>query len=197
MCNRPIWDACAFEVVSRLERDFQVIREELLSLLDGWNRNSRETSAGDNASPSGFKEYMGDGGSKDQGRMTTSGLWKGEKHRVVGSLWRLAPHIVLLDSVVFYFYHNFVEVEENFAKCPKTGSILRQLVAADLLLGGMVCFSVIKPGTHIVPHTGPSNMRYQCRGMRHDLHDIHIDPLINRLTCHMGLTGCDGTIPNF
>ena len=96
-----------------------------------------------------FQEYRGDGINSDKTRMTNpSGDWK-----------------------VFYFWQQFVEHQENIEKCPKTYEILKRLKNQGLLLAGMVCFSSLMPGTHIVAHTGPSNMR---------------------LTCHLGLIGCEG-----
>jgi len=97
-----------------------------------------------------FAEYRGDGIASDKNRMTNkTGTWK-----------------------VFYFWQQFLEQPENTKRCPKTFSLLQHLKNEKLLLGGMVCFSSLLPGTNIVPHTGPSNMR---------------------LTCHLGLLGCSGT----
>ena len=73
---------------------------------------------------------------------------------------------------VFYFWRQFLEYPENAKLCPNTYALLQKLKRDGLLLAGMVCFSSIMPGTRILPHTGPSNMR---------------------LTCHLGLTGCNGT----
>mmetsp|Transcript_23115 Transcript_23115/g.64924 ORF Transcript_23115/g.64924 Transcript_23115/m.64924 type:complete len:182 (-) Transcript_23115:237-782(-) len=89
--------------------------------------------------------YEGDGNDDDRGCMTSSGDW-----------------------TVLYFYHNFDRKHENCQKFPVLMDTLKQL--GPDFLGGMVCFSCIVPGTHIVPHTGPSNMR---------------------LTCHLGITGCE------
>lgn len=58
---------------------------------------------------------------------------------------------------VFYFYHNFQPIEENLKMAPKTAAVLSSL--RNELLFGMVCFSVLRPGAEILPHTGPSNMR--------------------------------------
>jgi hypothetical protein len=41
-----------------------------------------------------------------------------------------------------------------------------------VLVGGMTCFSRITPGTHIVSHTGPSNLRYCVRAYIARLHSI-------------------------
>jgi aspartyl/asparaginyl beta-hydroxylase (cupin superfamily) len=72
---------------------------------------------------------------------------------------------------VFYFVHEFQAQPDNIRLCPKTARVLLRLVESGELLGGMVCFSRLQAGTRIIPHTGPSNMR---------------------LTCHLGLLGCEG-----
>ena len=60
---------------------------------------------------------------------------------------------------VFYFFRDFVRQEGNCSLCPTTSSLLDQLIADGDMLGGMVCFSALKPSTRILPHYGPSNMR--------------------------------------
>ena len=95
-----------------------------------------------------FVEYQGDGVNSDKSLMTNrKGKWD-----------------------VFYFWQQFQPMPSNASLCPKTFAILDQLKEEGLLLSGMVCFSSLMPGSRIVPHTGPSNMR---------------------LTCHLGLIGCD------
>jgi aspartate beta-hydroxylase len=91
-----------------------------------------------------FSHYLGDGLDDDRGTMVKAGEWK-----------------------VKYLYHNFERNEENCSLFPVTSKILDSL--GSQILRGMVCFSAINPGTHIVPHYGPSNMR---------------------LTCHLGIIGC-------
>eukprot|EP01112_Ceratiomyxa_fruticulosa_P010714 TRINITY_DN2844_c0_g4_i1.p1 TRINITY_DN2844_c0_g4~~TRINITY_DN2844_c0_g4_i1.p1 ORF type:complete len:342 (+),score=56.25 TRINITY_DN2844_c0_g4_i1:189-1214(+) len=96
-----------------------------------------------------FVEYVGDGTQEEKGTMTEGkGDWK-----------------------VLYFYHNFVRQEDICRLCPKTAKILDDL--GDNILRGMLCFSAIEPGTHILPHTGPSNMR---------------------LTAHLGMTNCENVL---
>ena len=50
--------------------------------------------------------------------------------------------------------------EENCRRCPTTTSLLEEHVplVRDCALG-FVYFSVLTPGTHILPHCGPSNIR--------------------------------------
>mmetsp|Transcript_25124 Transcript_25124/g.39166 ORF Transcript_25124/g.39166 Transcript_25124/m.39166 type:complete len:286 (-) Transcript_25124:61-918(-) len=91
-----------------------------------------------------FTPYVGDGTEEDKGKMVSAGSWN-----------------------VLYFYHNFMPNVGNMGKFPVLTSVLKQF--GEEFLGGMVCFSSIEPGTCIVPHTGPSNMR---------------------LTCHLGIVGC-------
>lgn len=93
----------------------------------------------------GFYPYTGDGVNSDKGAFTSSGDWR-----------------------VFYFYKNFMECPSNCQLCPQTYAVLKSVPE---FLRGMVCFSILEPGSSILPHTGPSNMR---------------------LTCHLGLIGCKG-----
>lgn len=93
---------------------------------------------------SGFIEYRGDGLDDDKGNMVGSGEWK-----------------------VKYLYHNFIRNDENCQQFPVTARVLDSL--GPQILRGMICFSAIQPGTYIMPHYGPSNMR---------------------LTCHLGIIGC-------
>ena len=61
---------------------------------------------------------------------------------------------------MFYFYKHFIRQDQNCAKCPVTAGLIDRMMDEGILVGGMVCFSRITPGTKIIPHTGPSNMRY-------------------------------------
>ena len=95
-----------------------------------------------------FQEYRGDGVNSDKSVMTNmNGQWN-----------------------VFYFWQQFILQERNATLCPKTYAVLEKLRQEGSILSGMVCFSSLMPGTTILPHTGPSNMR---------------------LTCHLGLIGCN------
>ncbi|HWZ63626.1 MAG TPA: aspartyl/asparaginyl beta-hydroxylase domain-containing protein [Steroidobacteraceae bacterium] len=49
----------------------------------------------------------------------------------------------------------------NCAKCPETTRIVESLAAVQTLVG-LVYFSHMKPGTRILPHKGPTNLRIRC-----------------------------------
>jgi len=49
-------------------------------------------------------------------------------------------------------------LDDNAARCPNTMAVLDRI--PDLC--GLVCFSVLAPNTHVLPHCGPSNVRLRC-----------------------------------
>jgi len=60
----------------------------------------------------------------------------------------------------FFFYRHGVRHDENCARCPRTAALLDDLPL--IRLPGAtpeVCFSVLTPGSHILPHRGDSNLR--------------------------------------
>lgn len=60
----------------------------------------------------------------------------------------------------FFFYRHGVRNEENCRRCPKTAALLESLPL--IRLPGTtpeICFSVLTPGSHILPHRGDSNLR--------------------------------------
>lgn len=60
----------------------------------------------------------------------------------------------------FFFYRHGKRQSENCALCPETSRLLEQLPIMRLPgLGPEVCFSMLTPGTRILPHRGDSNMR--------------------------------------
>jgi len=146
----PFHDPASFPFCSILEQNSPIIRQELLALI---HQQEEEND-------SKFQVYSGDGLTQEEEPQSPSST--STSTMVSAGDWR-----------VFYFYKNFKKVEENCRKCPKTAELLelQQESSSDILLKGMVCYSSILPGTHILPHTGPSNMR---------------------LTCHLGLLGCQG-----
>ena len=60
----------------------------------------------------------------------------------------------------FFFYRHGQRYDENHARCPRTSAVLDSL---DLCrIPGQtpeICFSVLRPGTHILPHYGVTNTR--------------------------------------
>jgi aspartate beta-hydroxylase len=60
----------------------------------------------------------------------------------------------------FFFYRHGQRYQENHLRCPRTSAVLESL---DLVrIPGQtpeVCFSVLAPGTHILPHHGVTNAR--------------------------------------
>jgi aspartate beta-hydroxylase len=60
----------------------------------------------------------------------------------------------------FFFYRHGERNDANCARCPRTAALLDELPL--IRLPGVtpeICFSVLTPGTHILPHRGDSNMR--------------------------------------
>lgn len=60
----------------------------------------------------------------------------------------------------FFFYRHGVRNDENCARCPRTAALLDELPL--IRLPGTtpeICFSVLTPGSHILPHRGDSNLR--------------------------------------
>lgn len=157
----PIWDRDSLPqsflgALSLLENSAATISAEYQDLQDSGGLDF-------------FQHYSGDGDKKSEGGVASDSevysqldankpdLGSNSKNKMVSAgQWR-----------VFYFYRNFERIDDNCKRCPKTAQILDQL--GKYALKGMVCFSRLEPGTHILPHTGPSNMR---------------------LTCHLGISGC-------
>jgi aspartyl/asparaginyl beta-hydroxylase (cupin superfamily)/Tfp pilus assembly protein PilF len=60
----------------------------------------------------------------------------------------------------FFFYRHGKRYDENCARCPRTSAILDRLPLARIPEHAPeVCFSVLTPGTHILPHRGVTNVR--------------------------------------
>ena len=60
----------------------------------------------------------------------------------------------------FFFYRHGERYEENCARCPRTAEILDSLPLVHIREHAPeICFSVLTPGTHILPHRGVTNMR--------------------------------------
>src|SRR5579883_528706 len=60
----------------------------------------------------------------------------------------------------FFFYRHGERYEENCARCPRTAEILDSLPLVRIREHAPeICFSVLTPGTHILPHRGVTNTR--------------------------------------
>lgn len=65
--------------------------------------------------------------------------------------------------MVFHLFNQGEKVLENCACCPNTVEIIESI--GPFIKGcafGNALFSVLKPGTHITPHYGPTNCRIRC-----------------------------------
>ncbi len=64
---------------------------------------------------------------------------------------------------VYFFWENSIKFEDNCARCPQTTAILESLpLARQPDYGPTAMFSILKPHTHIPPHTGSANTRVIC-----------------------------------
>lgn len=60
----------------------------------------------------------------------------------------------------FFFYRHGVRYEENCKRCPRTTAILDASPLVHIREHAPeICFSVLTPGTHILPHRGVTNIR--------------------------------------
>ncbi len=60
----------------------------------------------------------------------------------------------------FFFYRHGVRYEENAARCPLTAAALDAIPLCRIHAHAPeVCFSVLTPGSHILPHRGVTNTR--------------------------------------
>ena len=60
----------------------------------------------------------------------------------------------------FFFYRHGERNEENCRRCPKTAALIDSLPLIRLPQATPeICFSVLTPGSHILPHRGDSNLR--------------------------------------
>jgi aspartate beta-hydroxylase len=63
----------------------------------------------------------------------------------------------------FYLYNQGKRIDENCNQCPITTRIVESIPSLMSNCGlGYVYFSVIRPGTHITSHSGPTNLRLRC-----------------------------------
>ena len=60
----------------------------------------------------------------------------------------------------FFFYRHGVRYDENHERCPRTSAIIEALPLGRIRAHAPeICFSVLAPGTHILPHHGVTNTR--------------------------------------
>lgn len=60
----------------------------------------------------------------------------------------------------FFFYRHGERFDANHARCPKTSEALESIELCRIAdQAPEICFSVLKPGSHILPHHGVSNVR--------------------------------------
>lgn len=60
----------------------------------------------------------------------------------------------------FFFYRHGELYDANHARCPKTSAALRGIELCEVAgQAPEICFSVLQPGTHIMPHHGVTNTR--------------------------------------
>lgn len=60
----------------------------------------------------------------------------------------------------FFFYRHGGRYDANHARCPKTSAVLRSVELCEVEgQAPEICFSVLQPGTHILPHHGVTNTR--------------------------------------
>ena len=60
----------------------------------------------------------------------------------------------------FFFYRHGKRYDENCARCPKTAAILENLPLVRIAEHAPeICFSILTPDSHILPHHGSTNAR--------------------------------------
>lgn len=60
----------------------------------------------------------------------------------------------------YFFYRHGVRNDDNCARCPRTAALLESLPLFRVPnFAPEICFSILTPGTHILPHRGDSNAR--------------------------------------
>jgi aspartate beta-hydroxylase len=60
----------------------------------------------------------------------------------------------------FFFYRHGQRYGDNHARCPQTSALLDEIELCEVAgQAPEICFSVLQPGTHIMPHHGVTNTR--------------------------------------
>jgi aspartate beta-hydroxylase len=82
----------------------------------------------------------------------------------------------------FFFYRHGKRYDENHKRCPNTGAILESLDLCRIAdQSPEICFSILKPGSHILPHYGVTNTRLV----------MHL-PLVVPQDCALNIIGTNG-----
>ena len=59
----------------------------------------------------------------------------------------------------FFFYRDGVRVDASHLRCPQTSAVLESLPLVRIRQHAPeICYSVLAPGTHILAHTGVTNI---------------------------------------
>jgi aspartate beta-hydroxylase len=124
----PYFSRDLFDWYGELERNTDVIREELLAVLHAEKGIEPFLKL---PSPEVIPQYLGSG---PQG----APAWD-----------------------AFFLYRHGVRYDENCARCPRTMAIIESLPSLARIRAHApeICFSVLAPGTHILPHHGVTNAR--------------------------------------
>jgi aspartate beta-hydroxylase len=63
----------------------------------------------------------------------------------------------------YFFYRHGVRYDDNHARCPRTSAVLAQLPLVEIDgHAPEILYSVLTPGSHILPHRGVTNTRLVC-----------------------------------
>jgi aspartate beta-hydroxylase len=63
----------------------------------------------------------------------------------------------------YFFYRHGERYDDNHARCPRTSEVLRQLPLVEIdEHAPEILYSVLTPGSHILPHRGVTNTRLVC-----------------------------------
>jgi len=81
----------------------------------------------------------------------------------------------------FFFYRHGKRYDENHLRCPQTSALLESIELCRIRdQAPEVCFSVLTPGSHIMPHHGVTNTRVV----------VHL-PLVVPANCALNIVGGD------
>jgi len=85
----------------------------------------------------GVQPFHYDVPERDRGKLTAGGAWD-----------------------AYFFYEDGQAIQDHLAACPETTAVLARLPLDHVRdHGPEVCFSIMRPGAHILPHRGVTNAR--------------------------------------